>query len=104
MNVLNQCFVKETSCVTRGIVGETIIVPIKNRVGDLGSIYTVNEVGTMIWQLIDGRREVRQIADAVYETFDVEPTAAEKDTIEFLESLENAGLIHPATDDRHVGP
>ena len=96
MNAFDRCFVKEASCVTREIVGETIIVPIKNRVGDLSSIYTLNEVGTTIWQLVDGRRSLREIADGVHETFDVEAEAAEKDTIEFLESLEKAGLIHLA--------
>ena len=39
-------FIKESEIVTRNIAGETIIVPVKGRVGDMDSIYTLNEVGT----------------------------------------------------------
>ena len=73
MENLTKCFTKQTDCVTREIGGETIIVPIKSRVGDLDSIFTLNEVGTMIWQLIDGQRNTGQIAEAVHRTYDVEP-------------------------------
>jgi hypothetical protein len=104
METLGKCFLKENNCVTREIAGETIIVPIKGRVGDLDSIYTLNEVGTMIWQLIDGQKSIGQIVQAVRQTYDVEPEEVEKDTGDFLHSLEQAGLIHPTTDDRPVGP
>ena len=94
MENLTKCFMKQTDCVTREIAGETIIVPIKSRVGDLDSIFTLNEVGTMIWQLIDGQRSIGQIVQAVRQTYAVEPEEATKDTFDFLGSLENAGLIH----------
>ena len=38
--------------VTRSIAGETIIVPICGRLGDLDSIFTLNEVGSHIWRLL----------------------------------------------------
>jgi hypothetical protein len=104
MEALEKCFFKENNCVTREIAGETIIVPIKGRVGDLDSIYTLNEVGTMIWQLIDGQKSIGQIVQAVRQTYDVEPEEVKKDTADFLHSLEQAGLIRPATDDRPIGP
>ena len=94
MEALEKCFFKEDSCVTREIAGETIIVPIKDRVGDLDSIYTLNEVGTMIWQLIDGQKSIGQIVQAVRQTYDVESEEVTKDAVDFLSSLENAGLIH----------
>jgi len=55
MDISAKCFVKESNFVTRCIADETIIVPIRDTVGDLDSIYTLNEVGTTIWQLIDGQ-------------------------------------------------
>ena len=104
MENLTKCFMKQTDCVTREIAGETIIVPIKSRVGDLDSIFTLNEVGTMIWHLIDGHRNTTQIAEAVHQNYHVEPREIEKDTLAFLQSLQEVGLIHPARDDRPVGP
>ena len=94
MEALGKCFFKENNCVTREIAGETIIVPIKGRVGDLDSIYTLNEVGTMIWQLIDGQRNIGQIVQSVRQAYDVESEEVTKDAVDFLSSLENAGLIH----------
>ena len=94
MEALEKCFSKEDNCVTREIAGETIIVPIKGRVGDLDSIYTLNEVGTLIWQLIDGQRNIGQIVQSVRQTYDVESEEVTRDTFDFLISLEEAGLIH----------
>ena len=94
MEALEKCFFKEDNCVTREIAGETIIVPIKGRVGDLDSIYTLNEVGTLIWQLIDGQRNIGQIVQSVRQTYDVESEEVTRDTFDFLGSLEKAGLIH----------
>ena len=94
METLGKCFFKEDNCVAREIAGETIIVPIKGRVGDLDSIYTLNEVGTLIWQLIDGQRNIGQIVQSVRQTYDVESEEVTRDTFDFLGSLEKAGLIH----------
>jgi hypothetical protein len=90
---LTRGYIKETNLVTRGIGGETIVVPVKSNVGDLDSIYTLNELGTMIWELIDGQKTVNQIIEEICIAYDVSPEEARKDSLEFLESLEEAGLI-----------
>ena len=93
MDISKRYFIKEKDLVTRCVAGETIIVPIKNKVGDLGSIYTLNEVGTMIWELIDGKKSVSKIVEAVHNTYEVKLEEAEKDTLEFINSLEQAGMV-----------
>ena len=55
MDLASKCFIKQDNFVTREIAGETIIVPIRSHVADLDSIYTLNEVGTLIWSLVDGK-------------------------------------------------
>jgi hypothetical protein len=95
MNHLIRRYIKETNLVTRDIVGETIIVPVKSNVGDLDSIYTLNEMGTLIWGLIDGNNSVGQIVDAICGAYDVTHEEAEKDALGFLKSLETGGLIRP---------
>jgi hypothetical protein len=96
MNISTNCYIKETDIVTRDIAGETIIVPVRSHVGDLGSIYTLNEIGTLIWQLIDCKKSVSQIVEAVCKVYDVKYEEAKNDTLDFLHSLEAAGLIRPA--------
>jgi hypothetical protein len=79
--------------VTREVAGETIVVPIRAGVGDLDSIYTLNDVGATIWNLIDGTRTADDIALAVVEAFEVEPEQARRDVEEFLAQLTEAGMI-----------
>ena len=100
MTTLDQRFMKHNDCVTRRIAGETIIVPIRSRVGDLESIYTLDELGTMIWNLLDGRADVSQIVQAVTSEYDVVAEEAEKDVVDFVDSLSAAGLIRPSSEHR----
>ena len=48
-----QCYCKAGDLVTRSIATETIIVPVRAHVVDLESIYSMDQVGSLIWQLID---------------------------------------------------
>lgn len=79
--------------VARLIAGETIVVPIRGQVGDLESIYSLNEVGSVLWKMVDGQTPVSSMIEAVCREFDVTPEQAEKDTVEFLKGLETAGLV-----------
>jgi hypothetical protein len=73
------------------------IVPIKGHVGDLEGVYTLNELGATIWQLINGQTTARELAEAaVRKEYDVGAAEAEKDVVDFLRSLEDAGLIRPS--------
>ena len=96
MNILDTCFAKENDLVTRDVAGEIIIVPIKGHVGDLEGVFTLNEVGTTIWELINGQTTARELVEAVGNEYDVGAEEAEKDVVDFLRSLEDAGLIRPA--------
>jgi hypothetical protein len=95
MNILDKCFTKEKDLVSRDVAGERIIVPIKGHVGDLEGVFTLNELGTMIWQLINGQTTARELVEAVRNEYDV-AAEAEKDVVDFLRSLEDAGLIRPS--------
>ncbi len=79
--------------VLRRVGRESILVPIHNQVGDLDSVYTLNEVASLIWSLLDGRTEIDAIAGRVCEEFDVEPAAAGADVRELLLDLQGAKLI-----------
>ena len=51
--------------VTRRIAGETLIIPVAGQVGDLDAIYTLNDVGSRVWELIQGATPVSRIVDAI---------------------------------------
>ena len=87
---------KKGEYVARVIAGETIIVPVRGQVGDLESIYNLNDVGSLIWEMTDGQTPVSKVVEAVCRQFEVTPGQAEEDTRSFLRGLEAAGLVEPA--------
>jgi hypothetical protein len=98
MSHFKGCYTKDHNLVTRSIAGETIIVPIRGGVGDLDSIYILNEVAGTIWQLIDDGAPVCQLIDVICTEYDVTAADAAQDIGEFLASLEAAGLIWPTVE------
>ena len=79
--------------VSREIAGEAILVPIRQNVGDLESIYTLNETAARVWELIDGKNTVRDIRDAIVTEFAVDEDEAEDDLVELLCDLESITAI-----------
>lgn len=96
MEALATRFIKADEIVTRSIAGETIVVPVRGRVGDLDSIFTLNEVATSIWNLLDGQRDVASIVNAVSSEYEVSETDAARDVWELLTSMQSSGLIRRA--------
>jgi hypothetical protein len=85
MGFLEKVYKKSESIVSRRIGDEYILVPIRQDVGDLESIYTLNETGALIWELIDGKLKVGEIKESLLDAFEVEPEEAEKDLKEHLQ-------------------
>jgi hypothetical protein len=86
-------FVRSQSVVSRRVSGETLIVPVRGKVGDLASIYSFNEVASLIWQLLDIPRDVSELASAVEREYDVEPEQAQQDVSKFLNDMLSVGLV-----------
>ena len=93
MNYLDKVYTKSDSIVFRKIADEFILVPIRQNVGDLESIYTLNETGARIWELIDGKMKVGEIKEKLVEKFEVTHEKAEKDIIAHLQQLESIKAI-----------
>jgi hypothetical protein len=96
MDALDNSFVKGVDLITRHIAGETLIVPVKGHVSDLDSIYTLNEVGSRIWELIDSHRPVASIIKTIHTEYEVTEQDARRDVLELFDSLQTAGLIRPS--------
>lgn len=82
------CIYKQADdLVSREIAGEVLLVPIRNNIGDLESIYTFNETGAFIWSKMDGNKSLADICDALLEEFDVSKEEAWQDITEFVDGL-----------------
>ena len=92
-----QVFFRSQSVVSRIVAGETLIVPIRGRVGDLASIYSFNGTGSLIWQMLDSPRTVGELVEAVAQQFEVEPARAEQDVKGFVREMIAVCLVEVST-------
>jgi hypothetical protein len=73
----------------RIIDGEAVIV-----LPESGQVNVLNEVGSRIWELIDGTLSVGGITEAIVAEYDVTAQQAERDVNEFIQELvENKMLV-----------
>lgn len=86
-------YIKDSSIVFRKVADEFILVPIKQKADEVESIFTVNQVGSCIWELIDGEKSLGEILDMIVSEFDVKPEEAEADLIEFVKQLDKIGAV-----------
>ena len=60
---------------------------------DDGSYYSLNEVGSRIWELCDGKLTVEQLIATLAAEYDALESALETDVLELLEELKQGRLI-----------
>jgi hypothetical protein len=89
----DQAFVRSKSVVSRRVAGETLIVPIRGKVGDLASIYSFNETGSLIWQALETPKGLDELIEVVEAEYSVERAQAERDATQFLNDMLAVGLI-----------
>ena len=88
-----EVFCKNSDVITRKVAGELILVPIRGNIANMQHIFTLTPVAECIWELIDGKTSVEQIILSVMAEFEVDSVTAESDSVEFLQSLAEHGLI-----------
>ena len=84
---------KSPDFIFRRILDELVLVPIRQDVADMDCIYTMNPVGALIWEKLDGRATTADIRTAIVNEFDADPQAVAADMLEFLQELESAGAV-----------
>jgi hypothetical protein len=92
-DLVERRYEKDPSIVYREIAGEAILVPIRRNVADMDSVYTLDEVGADIWDLIDGERTAGDIQDLLLGEYDVDAEVLSKDLAEFIQQLLSIGAI-----------
>ena len=67
---------------------ESIILNMTNSV-----YYGVNPVGSSIWKLLQQKRTVAELRDAVMEEYEVGSAQCERDLLDLLEKMRSEGLV-----------
>jgi hypothetical protein len=95
MPEIDQVFQKNENFVFRQIDDETILVPIKDNLGDMGSIYNLNEVGAFVWKHLNGKSSLADIRHMILDTFEVSEREADTDLSDFVNQLKEIDAILP---------
>jgi Coenzyme PQQ synthesis protein D (PqqD) len=89
----NETLIRSKAVAARVVAGETLLVPVRGKIGDLASIYSFNGTGTLIWKLLESPRTVAQLAAAVAREYEVELSQAEQDVTNFVSDMKSVGLV-----------
>ena len=96
MNPSQQYPIPHAQVAARVIDNEAVIV-----LSESGEVEILNEVGSRIWELMDGTRTLEAIAQTLAEEFEVTAEQAQADLAEFVEQLVQQRVIvladRPAT-------
>ena len=77
---------QQVSC---NVADEAVLLSMRD-----GEYYGLNEVGAMIWKLIQQPRSVRQIRDALLEEYaEIEPEECEREVVAFLAEMLSLNLV-----------
>ena len=93
MKALDRVYQKNQNFVFRKIDNDTLLVPIKNDVGDMDCIYNLNEMGAFVWEHLDGQKSAQDIKNLILAEFDVSVQEAEADLEKFVMQLSEIEAI-----------
>ncbi len=92
-NVADKIWRASENVITRKIADETILVPISGNLANMQRLFSINEVGAAIWALMDGKKNVRSIKQAIIKEFDVQEDQLDDDIYAFIENLRQSALV-----------
>lgn len=74
--------------LSRNLQGEEVILDLST-----GVYFGLDPIGTRIWHLINERRPLRKVLDALLDEYDVAEDACAGDLLEFVAEMHKKGLV-----------
>ncbi len=85
---LNQIPIKSPGIIARRTGDEYVLVPVTDNIADMTSMYTLNETGAFIWDMIDGERSAEEIAEALAMEYGTDLDLTRRDVAQYLSDLD----------------
>ncbi|MDV2503909.1 MAG: PqqD family protein [bacterium] len=101
--VLSHRYRRNPDFVFRQIADEMILVPIRQKVGDLESLYSLNATASRIWDLLDGTEDLAAIRDALGGEFDIGEEDLTEHLLTFVEQLKEIEAVTEVTPQAAAG-
>ena len=85
---LGAIYIQSDDMVAREIEGELIIVPLTSGIGDMeDELFTLNETGRAIWDRLDGKKSLKDVAAELRAEFEEKPGEIEQDVVGLTSEL-----------------
>ena len=85
---LNEIPRKSPDIIARRTGDEYVLVPVTDNIADMTSMYTLNETGAFIWDMIDGVRTAEDIARALALEYNTDLEITRGDVEQYLSDLD----------------
>lgn len=79
---------KSPNAIESEIDGDVVLMNIDNN-----EYYSMDNIGSSIWKMLDEPIRIAEIIDQLLEKYDVSPETCEKDTMKFLNQLLEKQII-----------
>ena len=86
-------YARNPEYIFRSIVGEAVLVPIHDQVADMECIYTLNAVGSFVWQRLEVPATEADLRLAILQEFEADPATVAADLDRFLQGMVEVGAI-----------
>lgn len=84
----NRTYAPSDDVVVREIEGELIIVPLVAGIGNIeDELFTLNETGRAIWERLDGKKSLKDVAKELSSEYEAQEAEIERDLIGLVEEL-----------------
>jgi hypothetical protein len=93
MTGLECIYRRNNNFVFRRIEGETILVPIHSHVADMDCIYSLNSVGALVWEHMDGATDLKTILELLTRDYAVSDQEAARDLLAFVKDMQTISAI-----------
>lgn len=83
-------YCRKQDVVLRSVAGENLLIPVH---ACTNSVYTLNNTGVCLWQLIEAPRTEDDLAAALVERYRISAATARTDVQGFLDDMARMGLV-----------
>ncbi len=89
----SKVYCKSERFVEKSIGSEKVLVPLSDNVADMNHVLTLNEVGTFLYNQIDGKKSINDILSLLLKEYDVASDVAKFDIEQFINNTVNNGIL-----------
>ncbi len=93
MTEQDELFTRNPDFIFRRIIDETILVPVHRDLAEMDCIYTLNELGALLWEKLETPASKIELCKAILDNYDAAEETAAADLDRFLEEMQSIGAL-----------